>query len=184
MDKAEFSLRADGPPQRAQGRLLIVAIAGIPTMFILGGIIGVWVIGIMSISLLIGLLFTQRIFWAGSRHGNATAAVEDTELVIRTALATQRDPWTDVASIEVVPFRRADRIAGLVSRFSSGTWRDDPVVRIKLKRSLRMPWSEATFGTQSGGIPSGWDKQVLLSVEHSEAFVRATQDARHRAGYL
>lgn len=184
MEMSDFRLVADGPPHRAEGRLMIPAILAIPTMFVLGAIIGEWVIGVVAFATLIGMVFIARIFWAGSRHGNAAARVNDQELVIETALTTHRYAWKDVASIEVVPFRNADRVASVVCRFRNG-WCDDPVVRIRLRRALRIPWSlQGSFGPDGSGFSSGFDKQVLLSAENPHALVRAADDARHRAGYL
>ena len=146
-----FPLHGEGPVERIDRWVLGVVAACIAVGLIASGFEETY--GAFPLVAALVVFNVSRIAWAGSRHGDGTLTLTDEGLTAHTAGATHRYKWRNVNTAEVRQFQDSGTLAWIVTRLLRGEARKEIVV-LKLKRSVRSPWTGSHFGTDAGGIPT------------------------------
>lgn len=183
-----FRLLAKGPGERAQ--TILMAPAAIPFA---AGLIGyallselAFLMGVIGATL---TLMAGNLAWAGSRHGQGEALITDERLDLQLERQGTKQPkichryrWEHIESAEVLPFDQTGRLACWLAPLL-GQVGGRRVVVLRLRNSVQWTWhgGYGPFGTDVGGISSGFIKQVVLSFQNPDAFVAAVEPFLTRA---
>ena len=165
--------------------LLALTVRGIAVVVVVGEVVNValYVTGVVGTSSAVGagLLFLLGPLWIawqvrGWQQGTAELSTEG--LTVQTRSGRHYYKWEHIATIEVITVGETslwNRLACRLLRIGL----DQPLVRLRLKRWLRLGWIKAESGTNVAGMPGPGFKTVQFSLQDPQGFARAVQ--RHLA---
>jgi hypothetical protein len=121
-------------------------------------------------SLLGPLLFAWQL--RQSQEGTAELSAEG--LTVQTRVVWHSYKWEHIAKIEVIIVGETSLWNRLGCRLL-GIGLEQPVVRVRLRRWLRLGWVKSEAGTNVAGIPHPGFKTVQFALQDPQGFARAVQ---------
>jgi hypothetical protein len=111
--------------------------------------------------------------WRFSRYFRGEAEIRSEGIVVRAAGRTVRLHWQHIRSLDVTTFRQT---RGTDAVFAALMYAgiDEPFVRVKLRRSLRVDTFAGLSGPEVAGLPTGI-RQYRIWVTDPETFVTLAQ---------
>jgi len=116
-----------------------------------------------------------------SRLGQGTAYLDSVGLTVRTRGVTHHYRWEDISSVEIRPFVK-DGFLSQILGWVVGEDAKQPVVHMKLRRSLRLSLLGGRYGTSIAGIPSILFNTTGFYLEDPEGFARSANSLIQHKG--
>ena len=165
--------------------LLALTVRGIAVFVVAAEAVNValYATGVVGASASVGaglvfLLIPPPIMWQLRQSQEGTAELSTEGLAVLTRGVWQSYKWEHIATIEIITVGETslwNRLACRLLRIGL----DQPLVRLRLKRWLRLGWIKSESGTNVAGMPGPGFKTVQFSLQDPQGFARAVQ--RHLA---